>query len=48
LMGAFARQLRGRMELVANAEGGVTTRLAFPTPKATRAGSRARGNRVAA
>ena len=38
LMTAFARQLRGRMELVPNAEGGVTTRLIFPNPTAKGAG----------
>jgi two-component sensor histidine kinase len=32
LMTAFARQLRGRAELVRNPEGGVTARLIFPTP----------------
>jgi two-component sensor histidine kinase len=32
LMTAFARQLRGRAELVRNADGGVTARLVFPTP----------------
>lgn len=32
LMTAFARQLRGRSELVRNAAGGVTVRLVFPTP----------------
>lgn len=32
LMTAFARQLRGRAELVRNAEGGVTARLVFPNP----------------
>jgi two-component sensor histidine kinase len=32
LMTAFARQLRGRMELAPNASGGVTARLTFPTP----------------
>ena len=32
LMTAFARQLRGRAELVRNADGGVTARLNFPTP----------------
>ena len=31
-MTAFARQLRGRAELVRNAEGGVTAKLVFPTP----------------
>jgi two-component sensor histidine kinase len=34
LMTAFARQLRGRVELVRNARGGVTARLIFPTPAA--------------
>jgi len=33
LMAAFARQLRGRMELTPNARGGVSTRLIFPTPR---------------
>ncbi len=32
LMSAFARQLRGQAEVFANAEGGVTARLVFPTP----------------
>jgi len=32
LMTAFARQLRGRAELLRNADGGVTCRLIFPTP----------------
>jgi two-component sensor histidine kinase len=32
LMTAFARQLRGRAELVRNDKGGVTCRLIFPTP----------------
>ena len=32
LMTAFARQLRGRAELVRSAAGGVTARLVFPTP----------------
>ena len=54
LMSAFARQLRGRMEVVANSGGGVTTSLVFPTPKARGAGGagvtrrRGRGNRAAA
>ncbi len=52
LMGAFARQLRGRMEVVANNSGGVTARLVFPTPKARGAGngaaSRGRRSRAAA
>ncbi|HEX3887704.1 MAG TPA: sensor histidine kinase [Phenylobacterium sp.] len=34
LMTAFARQLRGRAELVRNELGGVTARLLFPTPAA--------------
>ncbi|MGA0605646.1 sensor histidine kinase [Phenylobacterium sp. VNQ135] len=34
LMTAFARQLRGRVELSRNARGGVTARLVFPTPAA--------------
>jgi len=34
LMTAFARQLRGRAELVRNEKGGVTARLLFPTPAA--------------
>ncbi|MBV9508693.1 MAG: sensor histidine kinase [Caulobacteraceae bacterium] len=34
LMTAFARQLRGRVELAANDRGGVTARLVFPTPAA--------------
>ena len=37
LMTAFARQLRGRAELVRNAHGGVTARLLFPTPALDRA-----------
>lgn len=32
LMTAFARQLRGRAEVVRNVSGGVTARLIFPTP----------------
>jgi two-component sensor histidine kinase len=32
LMTAFARQLRGRTELVRSETGGVTVRLVFPTP----------------
>jgi two-component sensor histidine kinase len=34
LMTAFARQLRGRVEILRNARGGVTARLLFPTPAA--------------
>jgi two-component sensor histidine kinase len=34
LMSAFARQLRGKMELSPNNQGGVTARLVFPTPTA--------------
>jgi two-component sensor histidine kinase len=53
LMMAFARQLRGRMELAANDHGGVTARLIFPTPQAkgaasSRAPTRPKGNRAAA
>jgi two-component sensor histidine kinase len=53
LMMAFARQLRGRMELAANDHGGVTARLIFPTPQAKGTGSsrtqaRPKGNRAAA
>ena len=53
LMMAFARQLRGRMELAANDHGGVTARLIFPTPQArgtgsARASARSKGNRAAA
>ena len=33
LMTAFARQLHGRTEMVANAWGGCTARLTFPTPE---------------
>jgi two-component sensor histidine kinase len=36
LMSAFARQLRGKMDLSLNDQGGVTTRLMFPTPSAKR------------
>jgi two-component sensor histidine kinase len=34
LMTAFARQLRGRVEIVPNDAGGVTVRLNFPAPEA--------------
>lgn len=34
LMNAFARQLRGRMEMALNPEGGLTVTLIFPTPEA--------------
>ena len=51
LMTAFARQLRGKIEIGPNTDGGVTVRLAFPNPAAepnapTR--SRAKRNRTAA
>ena len=46
LMTAFARQLRGRAELVRNAKGGVTARLIFPTPAT--ADSLRPGNQAAA
>jgi two-component sensor histidine kinase len=49
LMTAFARQLRGRAELVRNASGGVTARLLFPTPSLDPAVSQAQpGNQAAA
>ena len=35
LMSAFARQLRGRVELGPNSRGGLTARLTFPAPPAT-------------
>ncbi|HEX7887627.1 MAG TPA: histidine kinase dimerization/phosphoacceptor domain -containing protein, partial [Phenylobacterium sp.] len=44
LMTAFARQLRGRAELVRNDAGGVTARLIFPTPLADGATLASRGN----
>jgi two-component sensor histidine kinase len=34
LMTAFARQLRGRAEIIRNERGGITARLLFPTPAA--------------
>jgi two-component sensor histidine kinase len=49
LMTAFARQLRGRAELVRNAAGGVTARLLFPTPSLNQAASApGEGNQAAA
>ncbi|MBI1198795.1 MAG: sensor histidine kinase [Phenylobacterium sp.] len=48
LMTAFARQLRGRAELVRNSDGGVTARLVFPTPSAEPAPRATRRNRAAA
>jgi two-component sensor histidine kinase len=48
LMTAFARQLRGRAELVRNSDGGVTARLVFPTPSADPPARSARRNRAAA
>jgi two-component sensor histidine kinase len=55
LMTAFARQLRGHMELAANALGGVTASLSFPTPAADTPGrdtdpahAKLRRNRVVA
>jgi two-component sensor histidine kinase len=49
LMSAFARQLRGRAEIVRNASGGVTARLLFPTPSLDLGGSAAgQGNQAAA
>jgi two-component sensor histidine kinase len=34
LMTAFARQLRGRLEVFQNAQGGITAKLVFPAPRA--------------
>ncbi|MBL8555480.1 MAG: sensor histidine kinase [Phenylobacterium sp.] len=51
LMTAFARQLRGRAELIRNRSGGVTARLVFPTPAADGAPpaqGRSAGNQAAA
>jgi two-component sensor histidine kinase len=48
LMTAFARQLRGRAELVRNPEGGVTARLLFPTPAVEEAVSPGPGGNQAA
>jgi len=49
LMTAFARQLRGRAELVRNSNGGVTARLIFPNPGAQPAEPEAKnGNQAAA
>jgi two-component sensor histidine kinase len=49
LMTAFARQLRGRAELVRNPSGGVTARLLFPTPSLDSAvSSQVTGNQAAA
>jgi two-component sensor histidine kinase len=50
LMTAFARQLRGRAELVRNEQGGVTARLLFPTPAADapQSDESAAGNQAAA
>jgi two-component sensor histidine kinase len=47
LMTAFARQLRGRVEIIRNARGGVTARLLFPTPAAD-APPTSHGNQAAA
>jgi two-component sensor histidine kinase len=47
LMTAFARQLRGRAELIRNEAGGITARLIFPTPAADRAPV-VKGNQAAA
>jgi two-component sensor histidine kinase len=49
LMTAFARQLRGRAELVRNAHGGVSARLFFPTPSVPESGETSEtGNQAAA
>ncbi|MDB5450300.1 MAG: sensor histidine kinase, partial [Phenylobacterium sp.] len=47
LMTAFARQLRGQVEMVRNPSGGITARLIFPTPSAD-AIPPAAGNQAAA
>ena len=47
LMTAFARQLRGRSEVVRNAAGGMTVRLVFPIPNVSQAAPSA-GNQAAA
>ncbi|RAK57697.1 sensor histidine kinase [Phenylobacterium deserti] len=48
LMTAFARQLRGRAEVVRNPGGGITARLLFPTPAAEDVPPSAPGNQAAA
>jgi two-component sensor histidine kinase len=49
LMTAFARQLRGRAEVVRNPAGGVTARLLFPTPSLdSSASAQVTGNQAAA
>jgi two-component sensor histidine kinase len=49
LMTAFARQLRGRSDLVLNERGGITARLAFPIPSLEEAArAEAQGNQAAA
>nr|WP_300573930.1 sensor histidine kinase [Phenylobacterium sp.] len=47
LMTAFARQLRGRNEVLRNASGGMTVRLVFPIPASEHAAPHA-GNQAAA
>jgi two-component sensor histidine kinase len=48
LMTAFARQLRGRAELVRNEKGGITARLLFPTPTIAESENRTAGGNQAA
>ncbi|WP_374469199.1 sensor histidine kinase [Phenylobacterium sp.] len=48
LMTAFARQLRGRAELIRNPEGGITARLIFPTLGAETPSPQTAGNQAAA
>ncbi|MFN3520960.1 MAG: sensor histidine kinase [Phenylobacterium sp.] len=48
LMTAFARQLRGRVDLTRNAAGGVTARLIFPNPASAAATPVSLGNQAAA
>jgi two-component sensor histidine kinase len=47
LMTAFARQLRGRCEVTANARGGVTAQLVFPAPEGQAKAKRARPEQAA-
>jgi two-component sensor histidine kinase len=48
LMTAFARQLRGRAELIRNPQGGITARLIFPNPGAEPERPEAKGGNQAA
>lgn len=48
LMSAFARQLRGRVELGPNSRGGLTARLTFPAPPPAGVGERGQAQGAAA